>query len=155
MKLHTVACGAAFLLASALTGVAAAHEIKFGDLVISHPWARQSPASAKVAAGFLTITNNGTADDRLVKATAEITPVVQLHDMKMVGEVMKMVELPEGIPIPAGTTIALKPKSLHIMFMDVETQPSAGDIFKGSLTFEKAGTVEVEFEVKDASAGTH
>jgi copper(I)-binding protein len=130
-----------------------AHDVKLGDLVIGQPWSRQSPMAADVAAGFLVITNQGKADDRLLRATAEITPVVQLHDMKMVGDLMKMVELPEGIPIPAGAKVELKPKSLHIMFIDIESQPEAGGIFKGTLTFEKAGTVDVEFEVRPPNAG--
>ncbi|MFO1121391.1 MAG: copper chaperone PCu(A)C [Hyphomicrobiales bacterium] len=132
-----------------------AHEIKIGDLVISHPWSRPSPAASDVAAGFMKITNNGTVDDRLVKATASITDTVQLHDMKMVGDVMKMVELPDGIVIPAGQTVELKPKSLHVMFMDLKSAPVEGEEFKGTLTFEKAGTVDVDYEVTASAPETH
>ena len=137
---------------------AQAHEVKIGNIVIHHPWSRQSPMSASVAAGFMTITNTGTTDDRLVKATSEISPMVQIHDMKMEGDVMKMVELPDGLAIPAGATVKLKPKSLHIMFMDVKQQPSEGTSFTGTLTFEKAGTVTVDYEVAAPGAdmsGTH
>ncbi len=96
------AFAAALTLGSMLSiGSGHAHEIRFGDIVIGHPWSRQSPMHADVAAGFMLITNEGKEDDRLVKATAEISPKVQLHDMKIDGDVMKMVELPEGIPIPA------------------------------------------------------
>ena len=126
---------------------AQAHEIKLGDLVIHHPWSRQSPMAADVAAGFMTITNNGKADDRLVKATSEISKLVQVHDMKMVGDVMKMVELPDGLVIPAGATVKLKPKGLHLMFMGLKQQVVEGTEFTGTLTFEKAGTVAVEYEV--------
>lgn len=134
---------------------AAADDVKAGSLVIGHPWSRQSPMGADVAAGFLVITNQGAEDDRLLKATADITPNVQLHDMQMTGDVMKMVELPEGIPIPAGGTVELKPQSLHIMFMGLQSQPKLGEIFKGTLTFEKAGAVDVEFEVMAPDAGMH
>jgi periplasmic copper chaperone A len=134
---------------------ALAHETKLGDLVISHPWSRTSPMKANVSAGFMKITNNGTTDDRLVKATSDIAPVVQLHDMKMDGDVMKMFEVDGGIVIPAGQTVELKPKSLHVMFMQVAKQPEMGTSFKATLTFEKAGTVEVEFEVTDGQKGMH
>lgn len=130
-----------------------AHEIKLGDLVIGHPWSRQSPMAADVAAGYLTIDNTGAAADRLVKVNAAITPKVQLHDMKMDGDVMKMVELPEGIPLPAGQMTELKPKSLHIMFMDLKSPVTEGDMIKGTLVFEKAGSIEVEFEVLAPDAG--
>ena len=89
-----------------------------------------------------------TADDRLVKVTSDISAMVQLHDMKMENDMMKMVELPDGIPLPAGQTIELRPKSLHVMFMGVKEQPKAGSMFKASLIFEKAGPVEVEFRSK-------
>lgn len=129
-----------------------AHEFKIGKIEIVHPWARQSPAVADAMAGFLTIRNGGEAD-RLVSATAEITPKVALHEMKMEGEVMKMVELKDGIAIPAGGTVMLKPKSLHVMFEELKTKPREGDEFKGTLTFEKAGTVEIEFMVHGPNAG--
>ena len=149
MKLFKeIAFAAALSLAAVFTlADAQAHEVKIGDLVIHHPWSRQSPMSASVAAGFLTITNNGQQDDRLVKASSDISPVVQIHDMTMEGDVMKMVELPDGIVIPAGATVKLKPKSLHIMFMDVKQQPGEGTSFTGTLTFEKAGTVTIDYEV--------
>ena len=124
-----------------------AHEIKFGNLVIHHPWSRQAPAAADVAAGFMTITNNSKEDDRLVKVTSEISTTVQIHDMKMVGDVMKMEELPDGVIIPAGATVKLKPRALHIMFMGLKRQVVEGEEFSGSLTFEKAGTVTIDYEV--------
>lgn len=154
MKLFKeIAFASALTLASLMAMPSAfAHEIKVGDLTISHPWSRQSPMGADVSAGFMKITNGGAADDTLISATAEIAPMVQLHDMKMDGDMMKMFEVEGGIPIPAGKTVELKPKSLHIMFMKVAKQPSVDTMFKGTLTFEKAGTVEIEYEVVDANA---
>ena len=140
--------GAAFSLSDAQ-----AHEIKIGDIVISHPWARQSPMGADVAAGFMTITNNGKEADRLVKATASVTPTVQLHEMKMEGDVMKMSEVPGGIVIPAGATVELKPKSLHVMFMGLKAPVKEGETITGTLTFEKAGTVDVDYDVMAPNAG--
>ncbi len=132
---------------------AQAHEIKVGDLVIGHPWARQSPMGADVAAGFMTITNTGKEEDRLVKATAANVPTVQLHEMKMEGDVMKMAEIPGGIVIPPGATVELKPMSLHIMFMDLKAPIKEGEVITGTLTFEKAGAVNVEYEVMAPNAG--
>jgi copper(I)-binding protein len=146
---------AAALTVASITAIATghAHEIKLGNLVIVHPWSRQMPNAADVAAGFMKIINKGTEDDRLVKVTAEISDNVQLHDMKMEGDIMKMVELPDGIPIPAGETVELKPKSLHVMFLDLKSQPVANTEFRGTLTFEKAGTVDVDFEVEESGGG--
>ena len=128
---------------------AGAHDtaIKAGNLVITGPWSRQSPMAADVAVGFLTIANTGQEDDRLVKAETAISSMTQIHGMKMEGDVMKMFELPEGIPIPAGGMVELKPKSLHLMFMGLAKLPAEGEHFTATLTFEKAGTVEVQFDV--------
>jgi len=146
--LHKIVFSSALVLAS-IAGVAGvdAHEVKLGNLVIHHPWSRQSPMAAEVAAGFMTITNTGTEDDRLVKVTSEISNSAQIHDMKMVGDVMKMEELPHGIVIPAGGSVKLKPKSLHIMFVGLQRPVMEGEEFSGTLTFEKAGTVTVDYEV--------
>lgn len=143
------------LTLGALVGFAdaQAHEVKVGDLIIGHPWARQSPMGADVAAGFMTIANTGKEEDRLVNATALNVPTVQLHEMKMEGDVMKMAEIPGGIVIPPGATVELKPMSLHIMFMNLKAPIKEGEVITGTLTFEKAGAVNVEYEVMAPNAG--
>lgn len=133
--------------------LANAHEIMFGNLHIHHPWVRVSPANAKVMAGYMIIMNMGAEDDRLVAATGEIAKTVTLHTVKMQGAVVKMEEMKDGIAIPAGATVELKPKSLHVMFSDLTTEPMEGQVFKGTLTFAKAGTVDVEYEVTNPDAG--
>ena len=149
MKLVRQIAFASALTLAAIIGIAKsdAHEIRLGSLVIHHPWSRQSPAAADVAAGFMSITNPGTQDDRLVSASSEISKTAQIHDMKMEGDVMKMKELPDGVVIPAGATVKFKPKSLHLMFIGLKQQVMEGEEFSGTLTFEKAGTVTVDYEV--------
>jgi copper(I)-binding protein len=146
----------AFATALAMSGfafTATAHEAKIGSMEIEHPWSRETKAGAEVAAGFMSITNTGTVDDRLIAATAEISDMVQLHDMKMEGDVMKMSEVKGGILIPAGQTVVLKPKSLHIMMMNIKSHPKQDEYFKGTLTFEKAGKGDIEFMVEAPDAG--
>lgn len=152
--IKTTFAAAAFALASfASLSSASAEEAKLGNLTINDPWSRQSPMAADVMAGYVVISNAGAEDDRLVKVTSGIAPTIQLHDMKMDGDMMKMVELPEGIPVPAGKAVELKPKSLHIMFMGVKAQPKEGETFTGTLVFEKAGSIEVPFKVMAPNAG--
>lgn len=150
--LQEIAFASALSLAALISATQGrAEDVKAGDLVVHHSWSAEAPATAPVAAGFLEITNNGKADDTLVKATAEIASMVQLHEMKMDGDVMKMGELKDGIPIPAGKTVVLKPMSLHIMFMGLKAHPKLGEHFKGTLTFKNAGTVDVDFVVEPKS----
>jgi copper(I)-binding protein len=120
----------------------AAHEIKFGNLVVVHPWARQVAGETD---GYMKIANQGTEDDRLVRATADIGAKIILCDMKQGA----MVELPDGIPLPAGKTVELNSRSFHIMFQGVKSQPVPNTEFSGTLTFEKAGTLQVDFEVEE------
>jgi copper(I)-binding protein len=143
------------LLASALTLAAIvttpsafADDVMAGDLMIMNTWSKQSPMGANVAAGFMTIMNHGSADERLMSATSEVTANTQVHEMKMEGDTMKMAEMMDGLVIPAGGTVELKPGSYHIMFIDMAAQPAVGSTFKGTLTFEKAGKVDVVYTVK-------
>jgi periplasmic copper chaperone A len=127
-----------------------AHEFKAGDIEIVHPWSRAIPAGAKVAAGYLTLKNDGSAADRLVSVTSEIAGKSEIHEMAVdANGVMTMRPVPNGVEIPAGGEVDLKPGSYHIMFMDLKQAPKQGESFKGTLTFEKAGTVDVEFSVGD------
>nr|WP_245412679.1 copper chaperone PCu(A)C [Falsochrobactrum ovis] len=126
-----------------------AHEFKAGDIEVVHPWSRATPAGAKVAAGYLAIKNAGSQADRLVSATGEIAGRVEIHEMAVDDKgVMTMRPLANGLEIPAGGEAELKPGGFHIMFLDLKQDVKEGETFKGSLTFEKAGTVDVEFAVE-------
>lgn len=127
---------------------------KVGDLVVTSPWTRATPGGAKIAGGYLKITNNGKTDDRLVKATASISDRVEVHEMSMNDGVMKMRALPEGLTIRPGETVELKPGGFHMMFMDIKQPLKQGDTMKATLTFEKAGSVEVSFNVGSIGASS-
>jgi periplasmic copper chaperone A len=146
---------AAALLAGILLSAqpVTAHEYKAGDLLIGHPWTRATPASAKTAAGYLTITNNGKEADKLTGASAEGTDTVEVHEMKMENSVMKMRHLEGGIEIKPGDKVELKPGSYHLMMIGLKNGFEKGQMIKGTLTFEKAGKVPVEFKVEDKAGG--
>ena len=146
--------GALVLAAVALFGTSAsAHDYKLGDLHIDHPWARATPHGAKVAGGFVTVANKGAVDDRLVSATAEIAEHAEIHEMAMKDGVMTMRPLADGVVVPAGGEVALKPGGYHLMFIGLKRMLKQGESFAGTLTFEKAGTVEVSFTVAPIGAG--
>lgn len=123
-----------------------------GDLEVSGAFTRATLPNAPVGGGFMTITNTGIEPDRLVSASSPVAGVAQLHEMKMEGDVMKMGELPDGIAIPAGETVTLEPGGLHIMLMDLKAPLVEGEEVPVTLTFEKAGTVEVLLEVAGSAA---
>lgn len=137
--------GFMLMLMFALSQPLWAHEFKAGDIEVVHPWSRATPAGARVAAGYLAIKNAGTQPDRLVSATGEIAGRVEIHEMAVDDKgVMTMRPLADGLEIPAGGKAELKPGGFHIMEHGVKE----GDVFKGTLTFEKAGTVDVEYAVE-------
>jgi periplasmic copper chaperone A len=130
-------------------------EYKVGDLVISAPMAKATPPKAPVSGGYMTITNNGSQSDRLVSVTTPFAPKAEIHEMTMEGDVMKMRPLAGGLEIPAGGSVELKPGGYHIMFMGLTEPLKEGESRKAVLTFEKAGTVEIEFPVMDIKPGGH
>jgi len=144
---------AALALSLSLGGAALAHDYKAGALKIDHPWSRATPGGAKVAGGFLAIQNTGTGADRLVSVSAPtISDRAEIHEMALNNGVMTMRPLENGVAIPAGGKLELKPGSYHIMFMDLKQPLKQDQRVKGTLTFEKAGTVEVEFKVEAVGA---
>ncbi|GMB81186.1 copper chaperone PCu(A)C [Shinella zoogloeoides] len=142
----------ATLAALALSASAVfAHEFMVGDLLVDHPASRATLPGQPVGGGFMTITNKGTQADRLVSITApDVSDDVQLHEMAMENDVMKMRHLPDGIEIPAGATVALKAGGLHVMFMKIKHPFKEGETFKATLTFEKAGKLDVDFRIEAA-----
>ncbi|MDV6227572.1 copper chaperone PCu(A)C [Nitratireductor aquimarinus] len=136
-----------FIAAPAFAG-----DYTLGNLDIDQPWTRATPPGAKAAGGFVTIANGGEEDDRLVSAEAAFAGRVELHTMDMTNGVMKMRHLPEGIPVPAGETVNLAPGGLHVMFMELKEPIAEGAPVPVTLTFEKAGTIEVEMSVAKPGA---
>ena len=118
-----------------------------GNLTIAAPWSRATPGGAKIAGGYLKITNNGTAPDRLVNAATSAAGKVEIHEMSMANGVMQMRPLNEGLPIKPGETVELKPGGFHMMFMDLTRPFKQGEAVKTTLQFEKAGKVDVMFNV--------
>lgn len=124
-----------------------ADPIAVGDLVIEGTIARATVPGQKVGGGYMTITNNGSETERLVGAMASFSGKAEIHQMKMENDVMKMSALPEGLEIPAGETVTLKPGGYHVMFMKLGEPLKAGEERNATLVFEKAGKVNVTFNV--------
>lgn len=131
---------------------ALAGDVTVGALTVSGAFTRATLPNAPVGGGFLTITNTGSTDDRLVSATSPGAALTQIHEMKMDGDVMKMTELPDGLPIPAGQTVTLAPGGYHLMFMQLTGPLVEGSTLPVTLQFEKAGAVEVMLDVGAVNA---
>jgi len=144
--------GIFFAGAIVLSSAAHAYDYKVGALEIDHPWSRAVPKGAAVAAGYLTIRNTGTEPDRLISGSTPVAGKFEIHEMSMDKGVMRMRPVQGGVVIKPGETLELKPQSFHIMMMGLKQPIEKGKPFKGSLVFEKAGEVEVDFTVEGVGA---
>ena len=122
-----------------------AQEVKVGSIRVEKAYTRATVPGQQVAGGFMKIENKGAAD-QLISASSPVSGEVQLHEMAMDGNVMKMRQVKEVV-VPAGATVELKPGGLHLMFMNIKAPLTAGETVPVRLKFAKAGEIEVKMPV--------
>ncbi|MBI3436835.1 MAG: copper chaperone PCu(A)C [Proteobacteria bacterium] len=144
----------ALLFSFIAINAAIAREFRIGSIEILRPWSPATPKGAAVAGGYMQIVNRGAVADRLVGGTLTAAGRFMVHEMSMVDGIMRMRPLAQGIEIAPGATVDLKPGSLHVMFSDLKTQLQPGDHIKGTLVFEKAGSIEIEYVVEAVGGGS-
>jgi periplasmic copper chaperone A len=139
---------AAAVLASLSMGSALA------QTAVSDAWVRGTVPAQKATGAFMQI--KSTQGGRLVSAASPVAGVVEIHEMKMDGNVMKMAALPKGLELPAGQMVELKPGGYHVMLMDLKQTLKDGDTVPMSLVVEgkdgKRETVELKAPVKPLGA---
>jgi copper(I)-binding protein len=134
-----------------LPGAAAAQEFKAGGITVVAPWARATPGGAKVGGAYLELKAAAGAGDRLVSASSTAAGTVEIHEHVNEGGVMKMRRI-DGLAVPAGTSVMLKPGGYHLMLMDLKQPLKQGGKLQLTLTFEKAGALSVEGPVAPLGA---
>jgi copper(I)-binding protein len=127
-------------------------DYKLGAIEIGHPWSRATPPTAEAGGGFLAITNTGTTPDRLIAVKSPAADKVEIHEMKMDGNIMRMREVEKGIEIPPGATVELKPGGFHVMFMGLRAPFAKDAKVPLTLVFEKAGSIDVDLMVQAMGA---
>ena len=134
----------------ALCGSVMAQNASVGSIKVENAYTRATAPGQQVAGGFLKIENKGGAD-QLISASSPAAGEVQLHEMAMDGNVMKMRQV-KDIPVPANGSVELKPGGLHLMFMNIKAPLAAGETVPVKLKFAKAGEVEVKMPVNPTAA---
>jgi len=145
---------AAAVLAACVVMPAHADDVAIGGLKISGAWVRATPKGAPVGGGYLTITNTGSAADRLIGGSSDVSGRFEIHEMGMANGVMKMRPVANGLEIKPGQTVELKPGGYHLMFVGLKKPFEQGQHVKATLQFEKAGSVAVDFTVEGIGAQT-
>lgn len=119
-----------FTLAALLAATTAAQ----AQTTVKEAWVRGTVAQQKATGLFAQITS--AQGGRLVAASSPVAGVVEIHEMTMDGTTMRMRALPNGLELPAGKTVELKPGGLHVMLMDLKGPVKAGDTVDVTLTIE-------------------
>lgn len=122
-------------------------EVKAGALVLQHPWSRETAPRARTGAGYVVIQNTGKEADQLLGGSTPAAERLEVHSVTTENGVMRMRPQTDGIAIPAGGALELKPGGYHIMFINLNAPLKAGATVPVTLEFAKAGKVEVSFKV--------
>lgn len=140
----------ALIVACSAPGMA--HKFEKGGITAKHPWTRMTAPGATVGVGYLSITNNGKEPDTLTGGSFDGADHVEIHEMKMDGDKMMMRQLKDGLVIKPGETVKFSPGGYHLMFIGLKKPIAKGPNVKGSLTFQKAGTLDVTYKVESIGA---
>ncbi len=122
-------------------------------IAISRPWALTGSVLAGSAkeprlAGFMTLANTGAEADRLLSAASPMAEKIEIHGVKVVGPDIAMRPLENGVGLPADATITLRPRGYHLMMWGLTAPLAKGQRVPVTLTFEKAGSRQVELIVE-------
>jgi copper(I)-binding protein len=130
-----------------LTGLSLAQ----GKVVVEGAWVGEVPPSSPVAAAYMTIKNEGNADDKLISVTSSISGSTMIHQTTIDEQSVARMEMVDALVIPAGKSVVLKPGGTHIMLMDLKEPVTGKEKIELDLKFENAGDMKVEAPVKKLS----
>lgn len=154
MKLF-VRFAVAAAMSGALAGAAMAHEVTSAGVTVAHPWARATPGGVKNGVAFMEIRTAAGVEDKLVAAASPVAERVEIHTHINEDGVMKMRKV-DSVAVKAGSKVTLRPGADHVMLMGLKAPLKEGDLFKMTVTFEKAGPMELEAIVEAVGAkGPH
>jgi len=141
----------AFAVLAGLIGIAQAQSSSDGSIRITAPWARATAAGATIGGAFLTISNAGGSADKLTAVATPVAAMAELHQTKSDNGVATMTPV-ASLDVMPGQKVALAPGGYHIMLMGLKSQLKEGESFPLTLTFEKAGKIDVMVKIEKAGA---
>jgi copper(I)-binding protein len=144
----------ALLMLAVAAAPVAAKDYAQGPMRIEHPSARPTPPGARTGGIYFTLHNAGTQADRLVRVASPAADTAELHSMTMDGNVMRMRAVP-AIDVPAGARVALGSGGYHVMLIGLHEPLALGGSVPLTLTFERAGSIDVKADVEAVGAPGH
>lgn len=134
-------------LATLLVALPAAAQVTVTD-----PWIRGTVQGQMATGAFMKL--QSAKDARLVEAASPVAGVVEIHEMAIENNIMRMRAV-KALDLPAGRAVELKPGGYHVMLMDLKQQMKEGEVVPVTLVVETAGkreTIEVKAPVRAATA---
>ena len=125
----------------------------FKTLVIQNVWIKDNPFNHPMTAGYLTIHNTSNSDTKLIAVSSSIAKRIEIHQISVENEIMKMRPLKDGLIIPANAITYLKPGDFHLMFFGLKKQMNPLETHLINLTFQNLGTIAVHALVKPSKNG--
>ncbi len=117
---------------------------------VKEPWVRATVSQQKATGAFMQIVS--AKDAKLVQASSPVAGIVEIHEMTMAQDVMKMRAIP-GLYLPAGKAVELKPGGYHVMLLDLKTQVKEGDVVPLNLVIEGRDGKRQTLELKVPARG--
>lgn len=125
------------------------------NITVTDAWARATMPGQPVSGAYMQIQSD--ADARLLSVSSPVVPRVEVHEMKMDGDVMRMREV-QAVDLPKGKTVSLAPGGFHLMLMNLKKPIAVGDVIPLTLLVESGGkqqTVEVKAEARGMGNTMH
>ena len=129
------------------TGCPTGQSFSAGDIAVSGAYTRAMLPNAKTAGGYMSIANTGTSADRLTAITSQAATGVDVHQMKMNGDVMEMSPVEGGLEIPANGSVELAPSGYHLMFTGMAVPFKEGECVQIVLKFQSGVELPVELNI--------
>jgi copper(I)-binding protein len=152
MKASRWFLGVMALVGALQSSQAISQEVKAGDLVISLAWCRAAPSGADAANCYLTIENKGAAPDRLVGGSVDVAPKLEIRQISAIGGGLTDRPVGGGLIISPNDKAVFAPGGYHLAFLNLKSAMKKGSKLPVTLEFEKAGKVNVTFDVLGAAA---
>jgi len=138
------------VLAAAILSASSAH----AQVSVKDAWVRATVPAQKATGAFMQL--QATADSKLVAASSPLARVVEVHEMAMQGDVMRMRQIP-SLALPANKTVELAPGGYHLMLLDLKGQAKEGGTVPLSLVVEgkdgRRETIQAQAVVRGLAAG--
>ena len=149
---NTLAVSLMLASSALMTLPVSAHDYTQGEVSVAHPWSRPTPPGTPMGVGYMAISNGCHSEITLVAAETPRAESVSIHESITNDGVMSMRPLDNGLTIPAGETVELKPHGYHLMLEKLSSPLQEGERIPLTLTFDGAPAMKLELSVDPLDA---